>query len=166
VATPRVSTTTTSRARVDGRLVGLFVKGRVCPGRVDAEVGDRDAVLRGEGNRLPDSLQHRLASYAERVELAVGDRRLDDRGADAELDERLDVCRHGPGEAPDLGPEARVADELDRTAVVCGHAREAGLDPVDAELVEGVRDLELLLGREHHADCLLAVAERRVVEAD
>src|SRR5581483_474043 len=40
------------------------------------------------------------------------------------------------------------------------------LDPVDPELVEQPGDLELLLGIEHDADRLLAVAEGRVVEAD
>src|SRR5207244_6127127 len=34
------------------------------------------------------------------------------------------------------------------------------------ELVEQLRDLELLFGIEHDADRLLSVAERRVVEAD
>ena len=62
--------------------------------------------------------------------------------------------------------EARGRDQLDRAAVVVGDAREAGLDPVDAEPVEQPGDLELLLGVEHDADGLLAVAERRVVEAD
>src|SRR5262249_11163144 len=48
--------------------------------------------------------------------------------------------------------------------VVVGDPREPRLDPVDPELVEQPRDLELLLGIEHDADRLLAVAERRVVE--
>ena len=84
----------------------------------------------------------------------------------AELDQRLDVGRNRAREAPDLGVESCVADELDRARVVRGHAREAGLDPVDAEPVEQARDLELLLRVERHADGLLAVAERRVVEPD
>src|SRR4029078_2271173 len=37
---------------------------------------------------------------------------------------------------------------------------------VDPRRVEGARDLELLLGCEHDADRLLAVTERRVIEAD
>ena len=50
--------------------------------------------------------------------------------------------------------------------VVLRDAREAGLDPVDAELVEQPRDLELLLRIEDDADGLLAVTERRVVQPD
>ena len=83
-----------------------------------------------------------------------------------ELDERLEVGRHGAREAPDLGAQAGGRDQLDRLPVVGRDAREAGLDPVDAELVEQPGDLELLLGVEHDADGLLAVAQRRVVEAD
>ena len=134
--------------------------------RVDAEERRVDVVLGGEAHRLRDPLEHRLARDADRVELQVRDRRLDHRVADAELDERLEVGRHRAREAPDLGAQAGGRDQLDRAPVVVRDAREAGLDPVDAEAVEQPRDLELLLGVEHDADRLLAVAERRVVEAD
>ena len=50
--------------------------------------------------------------------------------------------------------------------VVGGHARKAGLDALDAELVETARELELLLGRQDDTDRLLTVAKRRVVEPD
>ena len=63
-----------------------------------------------------------------------------------------------------LRPASR--DEPDRLRVLCRDAREPGLDPVDAGIVEQPRDLELLLRAEHDADGLLAVAERRVVQAD
>ena len=115
---------------------------------------------------LRDPLEHRVARDADRVELQVGDRRLDHREAHAELDEQLEVGGHGAREAPDLGAQAGGRDQLDRAPVVVRDAREAGLDAVDAELVEQPRDLELLLGVEHDADGLLAVAQRRVVEAD
>ena len=73
---------------------------------------------------------------------------------------------HGAREAPHLGAEPGAGDHLDRAEVVVGDAREARLDPVDARRVERLGDLELLLGREDDADRLLAVAQRRVVEAD
>src|SRR5262249_27378220 len=63
-------------------------------------------------------------------------------------------------------PETCALDQLDRAPVLCGHAREPTLDPIDAELVEQTSDLELLLRVEDDADGLLPVAERRVVEAD
>src|SRR3712207_7898049 len=50
---------------------------------------------------------------------------------------------------------------LFRSAVRVAHARKARLDAVDAEAVQGARDLELGLGVEHHADGLLAVAQDR-----
>src|SRR5690606_458102 len=43
---------------------------------------------------------------------------------------------------------------------------EAGLDHVDAQARQGVRDLELLPGVQGHARALLAVAQRRVEEPD
>src|SRR5205823_5099486 len=63
-------------------------------------------------------------------------------------------------------PQAGLGDQLDGAIVVLGDPRKAGLDPVDPELVEPMRDLELLLGIEDDADGLLAVAKGRVVEAD
>ena len=59
-----------------------------------------------------------------------------------------------------------AGDQLDGAPVVVGDAREAGLDPLDPEPVEQPRDLELVLRREDDADRLLAVAQRRVVQAD
>ena len=167
-AMPSVSTTTTSfapgldRARVDAAV-------EVGSARVESTPKNAAwmPLLGGEAHRARDPLEHLLARDADRVELQVGDRRLDHREAHAELDERLEVGRHRAREAPDLGV-AGPAAEISSTAraVVVGDAREAGLDAVDAELVEQPRDLELLLGVEHDADGLLAVAQRRVVEAD
>ena len=59
-----------------------------------------------------------------------------------------------------------AGDQPDRLPVVGRDAREARLDPVDPELVEQARDLELLLRVEDDADRLLAVAQGRVVEPD
>jgi hypothetical protein len=123
-------------------------------------------VLVREPHRARDPLEHLLARDADRIELEVGDGRLDHRCLDAELDEELQVGGHGSREAPDLGAQPGARDQLDSPAVVLGHAGEPRLDPPDPEAVEQFRDLELLLGREDDADCLLAVAQRRVVEAD
>ena len=76
---------------------------------------------------LRDPLEHRVARDADRVELQVGDRRLDHREADAELDERLQVGRHGAREAPDLGAQPGGRDQLDRVPVVV--PRRAGSRP-------------------------------------
>ena len=123
-------------------------------------------MLVGEAHGARDPLEHLLARDADRIELEVGDRRLDHRGLDAELDEELEVGRHRAREAPDLGAQPGAGDQLDGAPVVLRDAREAGLDPLDPEPVEQPRDLELLLGREDDADGLLAVAQRRVVQAD
>src|SRR5439155_14579025 len=88
------------------------------------------------------------------------------RRGDAELDERFEVGGNGTREAPDLRAQAGPRDQLHRVPVVLRDAREAGLDPVDAEAVQELRDLELLLRVEDDADGLLAVAKRRVVQAD
>ena len=123
-------------------------------------------MLLGEAHRARDPVEHLLAGDPDRIELEVGDRRLDHRGLDTELDEELEVGRHCAREAPDLGAQTGAGDQLDGAPVVVGHAREAGLDALDPEPIEQSGDLELLLGREDDADGLLAVAQRRVVEAD
>ena len=123
-------------------------------------------LLGGEAHRARDAVEHLLAVDADRVQLQVGDRRLDHRRRHAELDERLEVGGHGAREAPDLRAQPGGRDQLHRVPVVLRDAREPRLDAVDAELVEQLRDLELLLRVEHDADGLLAVAERRVVQPD
>ena len=164
---PSVSTTTTSAApasTADG--VHAVVEVRCRPRRVDTEERRGDPVIRGEAHRARDAAEHLLAVDADGVELQVGDRRLDHRCADAELDEGLQVGGHRAREAPHLGAQAGARDELHRVPVVLRHARESRLDAIDAEVVEQARDLELLLRVEDDADGLLAVAQRRVVQPD
>src|SRR5487761_1441804 len=153
-------------ACLDGRRVDAVVELGLRARRVDAEERCVDVVLGGEAHRLRDAAEHRVAVDADGVELQVGDRRLDHRGADAELAQRFEVGRDGAGEAPHLGAQAGAGDELDRVPVVLRHARESRLDAIDAELVEQACDFELLLRVEDDADGLLAVAQRRVVQAD
>jgi hypothetical protein len=82
----------------------------------------------------------------------------------SELDERLEVGGHCAREAPHLRLQACRRNELHGIPVVLRDAWETRFDPVDAEHVEELRDLELLLRVEDDADRLLAVAERGVVE--
>ena len=60
------------------------------------------------------------------------------------------------------GPWTSRGDRLDRLEVARRGDREAGLDDVDAEARELVRDLQLLARVERDAGRLLAVAQRRV----
>ena len=88
------------RARLDGALVDLLVEVRLRARRVDAEEGRVDPVLGGEAHRSRDPVEHLLAGDADRLELQVGDRRLDHRRAHAELDERLEVGRARRARSP------------------------------------------------------------------
>jgi hypothetical protein len=173
---PSSFTCASSSARLSSctsRPISSALSGRVDPlveillgaGRVDAEERGVDVVRGGEAHRGGDPVEHLLARDADRLELEVGDRRLDHRGADAEFHEQLEVGGHGAREAPDLGLQACAGDELDRVPIVLGYAREARLDPLDPEPVEQPCNLELVLRREHDAHRLLSVAQRGVVEA-
>ena len=154
------------RTRFDRRLVDGLEVTRVRTGAIHAEERNPHALLRCERDCVDDPFEHRLSVDAERCELQVGDRRFDHARLNTELDEGLDVRLHRAREAPDLGVQAGVANQLDRAPVVFRNPWETGFDALDPELVETARELELVLGTEHHADGLLAVAERRVVEAD
>ena len=59
-----------------------------------------------------------------------------------------------------------LRDGADRLEVVRGRDREAGLDDVDAQLVELPREAELLVLAQREARGLLAVAQRRVEDGD
>ena len=162
----RVDDDDLARARLDRGRVDALVEVRLGAGRVDAEERGVDAVLGGEAHRRRDPLEHRRAIDADRVELEVGDRRLDHRAAtpsSTSASRSAGTAREKPQTS---ARKPGGGDQLDRLPVVVRDAREAGLDPVDPELVEQPGDLELLLRVEHDADRLLAVAQRRVVEAD
>ena len=59
--------------------------------------------------------------------------------------------------------EALALEQLEQLRLLRVGARKAGLDEVDAEVVERVRDAQLLAGGEGHALALHAVAESGVV---
>src|SRR5581483_9776167 len=75
------------------------------------------------------------------------------------------AARHA--ESGDLGVlERQLADLLEVLEVLGVGQRVAALDEVDAEVVEALRDVELVAQREVDALALAAVAQRRVVEVD
>ena len=154
------------RARLDRALVDLFEEARIGTGAVDAEERDLDSVAHGKRDAAGDPAEHLLPRNPERLQLQIRDRRFNDARGHAQLDERLEIGRHSPREAPDLRIQARLENEPERALVVGRDSRKAGLDPLDSEGVEPARDLELLPRVEDNADGLLPVAERRVVEAD
>ena len=154
------------RAGLVRGLVDGLEEGEVGARPVHAEEGDRHPALDGVRDGIVDAAEHLLVVEQERTELALADRGLDHRRAEPELEQRVHVSAEGAGETPHLRPQPRALDQLDGPPVLLRDAGEAGLDPVDAELVQEPRDLELLLGIEDDADRLLAVAQRRVVQAD
>ena len=71
-----------------------------------------------------------------------------------------DVALDGAGEAGDRRRSSSAAGDLrHRLEIALGGDREAGLDDVDAHLVEQFGDLELLLEGHGGAGALLAVAQ-------
>ena len=62
--------------------------------------------------------------------------------------------------------EALLGQQLEELELLGVRRREAGLDEVDAELVELARDAHLLGRRQRQAGALHAVAQRGVVELD
>ena len=64
------------------------------------------------------------------------------------------------------GPSHVVGDRLDGLEVAGRGDREAGLDHVDAEAGELLRDLDLLLRVQRDAGRLLAVAQGRIEDVD
>jgi hypothetical protein len=100
-------------------------------------------------------------------------RRGGEEGVDARLPRRLDgfagavdVVEAGAREAADHGVFGALGDLVDGGEVAIGRDRKAGLDDVDAHLVEELGDLELLLMRHGRAGTLLAVAQGGVENDD
>ena len=73
----------------------------------------------------------------------------------------------GHAEGGDLGVlEALAGEQLEQLELLGVGAREAGLDQVDAELVERVRDPHLLVRRQRHALTLHPITQGGVVDLD
>ena len=86
--------------------------------------------------------------------------RLDGLGA------AVDVLGAGAREAADHGILRALGDLVHGGEVAFRGDREAGLDDVDAHVVEELGDLELLLVRHGRAGALLAVAQGGVEDDD
>ena len=104
------------------------------------------------------------------VELGLEvDVRCRDEGVDAEVLGRLeglgagdDVLVDGARESAHAAVLHGLRDGVHRAEVARGGNGEAHLHDIDAELLEGERDLELLFRIETGAERLLAVAERGI----
>ena len=80
---------------------------------VDAEEGDVDPVLGGEARSRRDPLEHRLARDAERLELQVGDRRLDHASRSTPSSTSASTSAGTAREKPQTSAsQARVRDQL------------------------------------------------------
>ena len=154
-------------AGLDRRLVGAPVEVELGPRGVDAEERDLDARRRsrtrprcGSARASSRARPRAPASFASEIGLSITD-----AGTPSSTSASTSACtaREKP-QTSARSPAALI--ELDRAPVLGRDAREARLDPVDPGGVERDGDLELLLRRQDDADRLLAVAQRRVVEAD
>ena len=116
---------------------------------------------------LLDVLARRLQLVLD-VDVRRGDERVDPRSLRVAygVGSTLDVVGVDAGEAGDDRALDLAGDRLDGLEVAGRGDREAGLDDVDAEARELVRDLELLARVERDARRLLAVAQRRVEDDD
>ena len=145
----------------------------------DAEVVNRGAscILAGELDVVGVVLRElyrmdcHLADLVEGlVELGLEvDVRCRDEGVDAEVLGRLeglgagdDVLVDGARESAHAAVLHGLRDGVHRAEVARGGNGEAHLHDIDAELLEGERDLELLFRIETGAERLLAVAERGI----
>ena len=88
------------------------------------------------------------------------------RGVLHRLPRPVDVGEPGAGEARDGRALHRLGDRLDRLEVALARDREAGLDHVDAESRQLLRDLELLADVEGDPGRLLAVTQGGVEDLD
>ena len=71
-----------------------------------------------------------------------------------------------PNAAISAVPKLSFASSVEQRLLLRVGGREAGFDQVDAEVVERVRDADLLVDRERHPLALHAVAQGRVIDDD
>ncbi len=121
--------------------------------------------------RAGDGGGHRLVNLiGVHIELVLPvQRRGSDEGVDAAalriadgFAGAVDVVGMGAGEAGDHGVPGAPGDFRDRLEIADGRGGKAGLDDIDAHLVENFGNLHLLFEVHGCAGTLLAVAQRRV----
>ncbi len=88
------------------------------------------------------------------------------RGVAHRLAAAIDVLEAGAGQPGHGGALDPPGDLAHRLEIAFGGDREAGLDDVDAHLVEQLGDLELLFQGHGGAGRLLAIAQRGVEDED
>ena len=137
-------------------------------------VDDALALRAQKGDRVGDHAQVLLGigvDHLLEVQLpGLADQRADRREAlgraacSAGSSAGRDVAAAGHAEGADRRVlEALALEQLEELRLLGVGAREAGLDEVDAEVVERMRDAQLLGRGQGHALALHAVAESRVV---
>ena len=118
---------------------------------------------RGLDRRLHRALDRPAVAVLDHV---IAGRDLDDDArAAARLDD-VDLGRDTAGKAEDLSLEAKRGNVGDGCLVLRRHRRHTGLDAVDAERVELLRDGDLFLAAEDHGGLLFAVAQGHVVNLE
>ena len=159
------------RALVDRDLHHLGGELDVRPGRVHRReldvLDERARVGHGRPRALLDVGARGLELVLD-VDVRRRDEGVDPRslGVAYRLGGTLDVGRLSPRQAGDHRALHLAGDRLDRLEVAGRGDREAGLDDVDPEPRELVRDLELLGRVQRDPGRLLAVAQGRVEDDD
>ncbi len=158
-------------ALLDGQLAAAIEHVPLGAGGVLGAPLDVVGVLAGARHTGADGLDHLLGIHLQ-LPLAMhgagGDERVDARllGEFHGLAGAVDVGEARAGQAADDGVLHQLGDFAHRLEVAVGGDREAGLDDVDAHLVEQFGNLQLVLERHGGARRLLAVAQRGVEDDD
>ena len=159
------------RAVVDRELQHLAEEVDVGAAAVLGRELDVVGVALGPGDAAHDLGLHLLLGHAELLRHV--DRRRGDEDVDPgplrvahRLPRPVDVLEARPGEPGDDRSANGLRDRLDRLEVTVARDREAGLDHVDAEAGELLRDLELLADVEGDPRRLLTVSQRGVEDQD
>ncbi len=144
---------------------------RVLGGELDGAIG---VLIRQAPRQLDAGHGHRQDLVLRLAELPLD---MDVAGCDEGVDSRplglldrfpspLDVVGPDPAETADRGSADLGGDLLHRGEVAGGGDREPGLDHVDAEAGELVRDLQLLGARQRRARRLLTIPQRGIEDRD
>ena len=159
------------RPGLDDRLDDAAQEIHFAAGAVLGRPFDVVDLVAGPGHVGDRGLDHLLRRHVE-LDAHV-QRRGGDHGVDAaapgelhRLGAAVDVLRMDPRQAGDDGILGAPGDLADRLEVTLGGDREAGLDDIDAHVVQQFGDLELFLEGHGGAGALLAVAQGGVEDDD
>src|ERR1700730_14566791 len=131
---------------------------------VHCEKRDGATILSRVSDRFRRAPHRLVYTQAVRSQLDRARRCLNHRRMRTQPQQLVDVRLKRAPKSPNLCLQPGLRNQPKGLCILSRDSREPGFNPSDTQAVERPCDLKLLLRRQHYADALLPISERRVIK--